>query len=98
MPDFHEKYLELGEDVCFLMNNMTDGVRETLESAADFVAEEEYTFPVFYDTASDAAMTYGSYSLPTTFFIDADGELVARAVGAIDKATLEKGIDMILSE
>ena len=43
-------------------------------------------------------MTYGSYSLPTTFFIDADGELVARAVGAIDKATLEKGIDMILSE
>ena len=98
MPDFHVKYLELGEDVCFLMINMTDGVRETLESAADFVAEEEYTFPVFYDTASDAAMTYGSYSLPTTFFIDADGELVARAVGAIDKATLEKGIDMILSE
>ena len=35
MPDFQKKYLELGEDVQFLMINMTDGARETVESAAD---------------------------------------------------------------
>ena len=32
MPDFHEKYLQLGEKVNFLMINMTTG-RETQESA-----------------------------------------------------------------
>lgn len=95
MPDFHEKYLELGEDLHFLMINMTDGSRETVESASEFIAEREYTFPVFYDTQSNAAMTYGVYSLPTTYFIDAEGDIVAQATGAIDAETLQRGIDMI---
>jgi len=94
MPDFHEKYLELGEEIHFLMVNMTGG-RETLESAKEFIAEKEYTFPVFYDTDSDAAATYGVYSLPTTYFIDAEGYAIAQATGAIDGDTLQRGIDMI---
>ena len=94
MPDFHEKYLELGEEIHFLMVNMTGG-RETLESAKEFIAEKEYTFPVFYDTDSDAAVTYGVYSLPTTYFIDAEGYAIAQATGAIDADTLQRGIDMI---
>ena len=95
MPDFHEKYSELGEEITFLMINMTDGFRETTESASNFVAENGYTFPVFYDTESNAATAYGVYSLPTTFFIDADGYAIAQASGAIDAEILQKGIDMI---
>ncbi len=94
MPDFHEKYLELGEEVQFLMINATTG-RETVDSAAAFIHEQGYTFPVFYDTASDAAMTYGAYSLPTTFFIDAEGYAIAQATGAISADILQQGIDMI---
>ena len=94
MPDFHEKYLELGDEIHFLMVNMTGG-RETLSSAKSFISEKRYTFPVFYDTDSDAAMTYNVYSLPTTYFIDAEGHLVAQATGAISADTLQKGIDMI---
>jgi thiol-disulfide isomerase/thioredoxin len=95
MPDFHEKYLELGDDVHFLMINMTDGARETVESASAFIAKNVYAFPVFYDTKSDAASIYGAYSLPTTFFIDADGYAIAQATGAIDAETLQRGLDMI---
>ena len=95
MPDFEEKYQELGDEIHFLMINMTDGSRETVESAAAFIAEAGYTFPVFYDTASIAAYTYGAYSLPTTFFIDAEGNAVAQATGAISGKTLRRGIDMI---
>ena len=94
MPDFQEKYLELGEDVQFLMINMTGG-RETLDSAREFIQEKGYTFPVLYDLDGEAAMMYGAYSLPTTYFIDAEGHAIARAVGAIDAATLQQGIDMI---
>ena len=97
MPDFHEKYLELGDEIHFLMVNMTGG-RETPESAKEFIAEKEYTFPVFYDTDSDAAATYGVYSLPTTYFIDAEGYAIAQATGAIDADTLQRGIDMITQE
>ena len=94
MPDFQAKYEELGEEIQFLMINMTS-VRETLETAQNFIAEQDYTFPVFYDTDSDAAIAYGAYSLPTTYFIDAEGNAVAQATGAIDGETLQTGIDMI---
>lgn len=95
MPDFNEKYLELGEEVQFLMINMTDGSRETVAIASEFIKESGYSFPVFYDTKMDAANTYGAYSLPMTFFIDAEGYPVTRATGAIDAETLMRGIDMI---
>ena len=96
MPDFHEKYLELGQDVHFLMVNMTDGSRETVDSASAFVDKNAYAFPVFYDTAVDAAMTYGVRSLPTTYFINAKGHAIAQATGSINAETLQRGIDMIL--
>lgn len=95
MPDFDEKYQELGDSVQFLMINMTDGSRETVETASEFIADQGYTFPVFYDTTTEAAIAYSAYSLPTTYFIDADGNAVARAVGAIGAETLQRGIDMI---
>ena len=94
MPDFQEKYLELGNEIHFLMVNMTGG-RETLSNAMAFVSEKGYTFPVFYDTDADAATTYSVYSLPTTYFIDAEGYLIAQATGAISGETLQRGIDMI---
>ena len=94
MPDFYEKYLEIGDEIHFLMVNMTGG-RETLSRAKAFISEKGYTFPVFYDTDSDAAITYSVYSLPTTYFIDAEGYLVAQATGAISADTLQRGIDMI---
>ena len=95
MPDFQEKFEALGEDVQFLMVNMTDGARETVDIASAFIEEKGFTFPVLYDTDLDAANTYGAYSLPTTYFIDSQGSAIARATGAIDGDTLQRGIDMI---
>ena len=95
MPDFEAKNQELAGRVQFMMINVTDGSRETAESAAGFIAEQGYAFPVFYDTESDAAAAYGVYSLPATYFVDADGYAVAQATGAIDAEILQQGIDMI---
>jgi peroxiredoxin len=95
MPDFNEKYAELGNEVHFVMVNMTDGGRETVETASAFIEKNGYNFPVFFDTMGEAAATYGAYSLPTSFFINAEGHVIAQAVGAIDAATLQQGIYMI---
>ena len=94
MPDFEEVYKERGEEIQFLMVNCTGG-RETLESAKDFIEDSGYTFPVFYDLDLDASMTYGTSSIPVTFFIDADGHLVAYAQGTTSADVLEQGIGMI---
>lgn len=95
MPDFDAKYKEIGEEINFVMVNMTDGAQETVEKAKAFVEESGYGFPVYYDTDMDAAMTYGVSSIPSTFFIDAEGYAVAWAQGMIDAATLQKGIEML---
>ncbi len=98
MPDFEEKYRELGGEINFLMVNMTDGSRETVKIASAFIEKKGYTFPVYYDTESNAAITYNVYSLPTTYFIDSSGHVTAQTTGAIDGGTLQKGIDMIKKE
>lgn len=95
MPAFQAKFEEYGDDVHFLMINLTDGEKETAEGAYTFILDQEYTFPVYFDTASEAVSGYGIRSIPTTFFIDAEGYAIAQATGAIDAETLQKGIDLI---
>lgn len=95
MPDFNQMHLEMDDQIHFLMINMTDGSRETVDIASAYIQSQGYSFQVYYDTASSAALTYGVYSLPTTYFIDAQGHAIAQATGAIDAATLQQGIAMI---
>ena len=95
MPHIQEAYERLGGEVSFVMINMTDGQRETQESAEEYMAESGWTFPIYFDSDYDAAMTYGAYSLPQTYFIDAEGRLIAAARGSMSAEVLQSGIDMI---
>ena len=98
LPDFEEACKRYEGKVTFLMVNLTDGQRETVEVAKSYIASQGYTFPVYFDTKYEAAYTYGVSSIPQTYFINADGSLEARATGMISAAQLEKGIGMIYSE
>ncbi|MDD3413880.1 MAG: TlpA disulfide reductase family protein [Lachnospiraceae bacterium] len=94
-PDFQTAYEKYGSDVEFVMVNLTDGVRETKETAADYIDSNGYTLPIYYDIEQSASNAYSIYSIPTTYFIDADGKIETSAQGAIDEETLEEGISMI---
>ena len=96
MPDFDEKYQQYGDDIHFIMLNVTDGRQETLETASAFIAENGYSFPVYYDTDLDATGSYNTSGLPVTYFIDADGNFVAWQQGMMTAETLQIGIDMLL--
>jgi len=95
MPDFDDAYKKYGEDIHFVMVNLTDGSQETVESASTFISQSGYSFPVYYDTDMDAAATYGVNSVPITFFIDSSGAIVAYGSGALTAENLEQGIGMI---
>lgn len=94
LPEFEAVYQEHGDEVQFLMVNMT-AMSETKENAVAFVDKEGYTFPVLLDLDGSAMNAYGINAIPVTLFIDANGVGVAQATGAINAATLEKGINMI---
>ena len=96
MPHFDEIYKQIGNDVQFMMVNLTNGYNgEDLETASAYMDTQNYEFPVFYDTENDAGSKYYTYSIPVTYFIDKDGMLVAQARGAINSETLLQGINMI---
>lgn len=94
MPDFEDAYKKYPE-IQFIMLNMTTSDRESLSAAKEYIEEQGYTFPVFFDTKGEAAMTYGASSIPMSFFIDKDGTLVTYAQGMLSAQNLQKGISMI---
>ena len=98
MPDFQDYYERFGEQVHFVIVNLTDGQQETVESASAFIEEKGYTFPVYYDTDIDAAAKYGVSAVPVSYFINAEGRFVAWAQGAMDADMLQQGMDMLLGK
>ncbi len=96
MPDFNEAFKTHADDIHFIMLNVTDGSRETLDSANAYIADAGYEFPVYYDTTLEAAMSYGASGLPMTFFIDQNGDLVTYESGMLTAENLARGIEMIL--
>ena len=94
LPDFDKACAEF-DDVVFLMVNLTDGKRETKAIVDEFISENGYKFPVYYDTEYSAAYAYNVSSIPATYFIDADGNIAESHIGMINYDTLVDGINKI---
>lgn len=95
-PAFEDAYNKYGNDVEFMMINLTDGYQETISSAKSFIDEQNYTFPVYYDTTMSASNAYGVFSIPKTLFIDKNGNIVQNRTGTISQDTLEQNIESLL--
>lgn len=96
LPAFDAAYAAYGQEIEFMMINLTDGQRETVEIVKSFVSENGYSFPVYYDTAYSAANAYGVYSVPLTVFIAEDGTIQNAQIGAMSADTLEQYIQDLL--
>lgn len=94
MPHFNAAFAEY-PDVVFLMVNLTTS--DSVGSAQALVLEEGCSFPVYFDLTGEAGALYGISSIPVTVFIDRNGALAARAVGALSERTLKQGLDYISS-
>jgi thiol-disulfide isomerase/thioredoxin len=94
MPDFDQAYKEY-PDVVFMMIDATDGMYETREKADAYVKEQGFSFPVYYDVSNLAQNAYVISGYPTTVFINAQGDVVAKEVGMISYETLIAGIKLI---
>lgn len=86
MPDFQKLYEELedSEDTVLLMLDQTDGQREKKADADKYVEQEEFTFPVLYDTGEVGYSIFGLTSIPTTVVIDKEGRLSDYVVGSTE--------------
>ncbi len=100
LPDFNAAYVEYGDEVTFMMINLTDGQQETVAGVEKWLASEgaAYNFPVYFDTKLEAAYVWGISSVPVTAFIDAEGRLVTGQIGMISGNALRANIEALLEE
>ncbi len=95
MPELNSQYLELGDKVHFLMIDLVDGEWESMETGAAYIQQQGYEFPVFFDLTQEAAMEYQISSIPVTYFINAQGQLVTHHVGMLTGEQLEYYLRLI---
>ena len=96
LPDFDKLCKEYGDRVVFMMVNLTDGYRDTVDGTKRFVSGKGYTFPVYFDTKDNAASAYNVSSIPQTTFIDANGNIYTTRIGAMNEATLRIYLNALL--
>lgn len=98
LPAFEELSKEYDGKIKFMMVNLTDGYQETVESVKEFINENNYTFPVFFDTEYSASNAYKPNYIPETVFINKDGNIKDRHIGALNKDTFKNYIDNLIGE
>jgi len=95
MPIFNEVYADSKNDIVFLMIDLVDGQRETQAKGQQYVDDQGFSFPIYFDNDQEAGSAYKISAIPTTLFIDSDGNIVSSNQGAINKEALISGIDSI---
>ena len=90
MPDFEAVHQRFYGDVVFVGVNLQDVDRATAER---FVVETGVTYPIADDPTGAIYASFGGFAMPTTVYIDADGEIVGRQDGAIFEDQLVEQIE-----
>ena len=96
MPDFQAAYDKYGDKVVFLMVCFTSFSNRGVEYEKEYIDQNGYTFPVYYDTENSAVSRYGINSIPQTFFINSDFDLYTYIPGMASEALLEQCIGYII--
>ena len=90
MPDIHNLYKKIGDKVVFVMISVDD----TIETANSFVEKKEFDFPI-YSLATKLPSEYQTSSIPTTYVISPQGEIVVEEHG-LSKYDTEKFRNFLL--
>jgi len=92
-PVFQTLYDELGDEIYILKVNLQDNARgETRQRVEEFMEQNGYTFPMFFDEGA-GVLAYAIRSIPATFFIDARGGIVDTHRGPVTEDVLMSGLE-----
>lgn len=97
MPDFEEAYQTYGEDVQFIMLNSVTGERNA-QDGVNYMASQDFTFPVYYDSYGEGVNTYGLRGYPATVVVDAEGYVTYARSGMMSGEDLVAEIEAVLGE
>lgn len=85
MPDIEKMKEKYGNDLTIIAVSSA----ESKDTVAAFLQEYSYTFSIYLDEDSSISRTYQLSAIPTSYFIDEDGIIQQKSVGAIDFESME---------
>ena len=92
-PEIQELYENYGsnEEDLIVLGIAAPGYGDegTVEEITEFLNENEYTFPVVMDETGEMFYRYGISAFPTTFMIDAAGNVYGYVQGAMTGDIME---------
>jgi cytochrome c biogenesis protein CcmG/thiol:disulfide interchange protein DsbE len=94
----HALLVELGERLAGDDRVEVLGVdyKDTPEAAQRFLTRHgAFPYPSAIDPQGRTGIDYGVYGMPETFFIDANGRIVAKQVGPLTRETLERYLALL---
>ena len=72
-------------------------IGESPDTIERFLSDNDLSLPIIIDTDGSVARMYGLPGIPTTFFIDRDGIIKAKVIGAFpSKAAIESRLSEIM--
>ncbi|KMT22100.1 cytochrome c biogenesis protein/redoxin [Clostridium cylindrosporum] len=99
MPSIEKVYKEYGEnkgDVIILGATFPEIFKERDEEyITNFLKENNYTFPVVFDSEFELGESYYINAFPTTFIIDKEGNIKHFSPGAMDETTMKQLIESV---
>jgi len=96
LPYFDKLSREYGDKIDFMMVNLTDGEEDTVDSVNDFMAENGYSFPLYYDVLFSAYNAYHIMSIPMTVAISADGNVIKTHIGTMSEDAVSELINELI--
>jgi cytochrome c biogenesis protein CcmG/thiol:disulfide interchange protein DsbE len=73
-------------------------IQDTVDAAEKFIRQFGLTFPNVRDVDGKVSVEYGIYGVPETFFLDRQGRIRAKHVGAVTDEVFRREVERLLSE
>lgn len=96
LPAFNKAVADYADEITFMMINLTDGQVETVPGVREFLTENGYSLPVYFDKKGSASGPYGASSIPLTYFITSDGMVAGGHMGSMSEKTLYNYLEQLL--
>ena len=69
LPIVQQMYEKYGEQIHFVLLNMSEPGRETKEKADQYIKSQKYTFPYYYDVGQSAADLLQVKTIPSMYLV-----------------------------
>jgi cytochrome c biogenesis protein CcmG/thiol:disulfide interchange protein DsbE len=73
-------------------------IQDTEEAGRKFIQQFGLTFPNVRDVDGKVSVEYGIYGVPETFFVDRQGRIRAKHVGAVTEEVFRREAERLLAE